>query len=394
MTNALAKIAGVTVLGLLIGSSISHADNQSNLDRIIVALSHAAEEKNIDVTAHETDVVFTALSPLSRLLSSNQKLCKQLGIGETYQGSLGHSVIVTNIRTFVYKFRGDGVLVLAQGLDPQTHLSEQRTLLTSSLVFTSRTFTGNGDTNITYQGDIYPRSRNSPVDFPVFLSTTTLGEWVRSATSASCSVGLSSRGTNCYIVRLPPPVQSPLNCYELLLQLNDLRPVEMRSYLADGKPYSITTLELYKDNRSGFCRRADTRVFCGEQVFKESVWETVEIKANQSPLIDDIDSFFTVGTFVSDRRFAKPIEYTSGIRLPNQAEIAAMLKEPRGVAMYQRATHSEADRMRYAAAHATKRVASNRYKLVIRLVIASAVLTAPIIWVCIILGKRRSQAAT
>ncbi len=367
----------VVAAALLTTGVLCHAGDQGNADRILTALLKSAKLKNINIIAQETNHVFNQFDPAAELLESSSKLSKEV-IARIRPLAAGRSAVLTYARMCVYKFRQDTVLVTASGLNPQTKLIAERTLVTPGQVFVSRTFVGTKGTNTSYQGEIYPRLGKTPIGWPFFLSKATLADWLSNAPGMRCDVSVSSRGANCYVVTLPAPVESPVNHYALLFRVDGIQPLELRSYLANEKLYSISELEFHENARPSFCKRARTQVFSGDQVFKETTWELIAVEDDASPLNDSVNSFFAVGTHVSDRRFAKPIDYTYGTRLPNEAEIKAMLATPRGIAKYERATHSKAELEEFQATRLRMRAALNIRKAAVRVVIVSVGVLAPL----------------
>lgn len=373
---------------------VSRAGGANDVNRILNALSqNRVQLENIKITARETNVVFNEYNPVFRLLDSNSHLSKR-DIEKIKPLLSKSSDIVTTVRTHIYQFRKDLVLTTSPGLDEQTRQIEERTLVTASDVFVSRSFLGrDGNTNVTAMGEIYPRAGDMVVGWPCFLSKSILAQWINNGAGADCSLGLSSQGIDCYVVSLPPFTQSGGMNYKLFVRKDDLNPVELGSYSADGKPYSISQLEFGGNDHPSFCKRATTRIFNGSHVFKETAWNLIAIEKDDTPLIESIDSFFAEGTQISDMRFFKPIAYTKGTRLPNAEEIKGMLESPRGVVHYQLATHSDAELAKLAATASRLGAESKRKTNAIRILIVCVAL-APVLMAILWAFKSRRKTVS
>jgi len=178
---------------------------------------------------------------------------------------------------------------------------------------------------------------------PLFLSKSTLSKWIISADSATIGFGLSTSGDECRVVSFNGPPETPDAEFRLFLRKEDSLPLEVASYGHNGQMRSLTKLTFHDNARtSAFCQRAETSVFSGTNVVKESIWESLSAQSYEGSMIEDKESFFPAGTIVTDRRFSKPLLYVMGLRLPTDEELVAMLKSPRAVADYEAASRTEA----------------------------------------------------
>jgi hypothetical protein len=369
MKNACSRTARAVLMALSMSCELCLGVEHGAVENIITALLKFPAQRNVNITARQTTIVFCSFDPVSRLLNSDSHLNKEL-VDKLRHLTAQDSGVVSNVQTCVYSFRDQTVLVKNAGLDPRTKLLEERILTAHDDVFSCKMFVGSRLTNYSYIGEICPRVGSVPTGVPCYLSKAILAEWLRSAPDAVCAAGTSSAGSNCYVLTVSAPVESPIRKYELFVRINDMCPIELSSCLSDGKVYAITRLEFDGDSASGFCKRASTRVFSGEHVFKESLWERIGVEKDDSALGNGKDSFFTIGTQVLDRRFIKPITYSYGTRMPNEEEVKAMLKDARGVVNYQRATHSKAELEKLRAYRLSLSGASDRRRAVARVAVA------------------------
>jgi len=355
---------------------------------VVAALSVGQVLAGLSITARETTLVFHNNDPLAQLLESKAALDKD-AVKKLAEFPKPQGGVATNEYTRTYQFQDDEVLVTAKGLNVETRQLGEATRVTSKAVFRYRTFLArDGGTNGTCLGEISPRNGNSPVGWPCFLSKRALAEWVAQSPDDRCAREETSQGVGCYALTLPAPTGTPIRYYRLRVRASDLSPVELVSYSQDGQVYSTSELEFDGNVHSSLCKRARTRVFSGGAVFTDSIWEIVGVERIESSAMQDLDSFFPVGTLVSDQRFAKPIVYRQGVRPPNVSEVQAMLASPRGVAIYESATHSEAQLAKLKVNRARHRAESKTRQNVVRIA-ACAVLLVPLVWG--VLAWRRRQ---
>ncbi|HET7624158.1 MAG TPA: hypothetical protein VFM25_02745 [Verrucomicrobiae bacterium] len=367
----------------------SYADQIKSISEILEGLTaNASKLEDVKITARETNIIFNDYSPVSRLLNSRSSFSnEELKKLKTFANS--NTGITTNIKTCIYQFGEDTLLINILGVDKQTGEAGAKTFVTTTNVFMSRTFLGrDGNTNITEIGEIYNKTSN--VGLPHFFNKFILAQWITNSDEVSYTTGKSLHGYDSYIITFTPPTKSPVANYKLFIRLVDMEPVELDSYFSDGKPYSISELEFQNHDHPTICKRAATRIFSGEHVFREIFWEVAKIEKTPPTMAENIDSFFSEGALVSDKRFSKPIIYTQGRRLPNDSEIKEILKSPRGVVKYQLATHSDRGLAIIAATRAKLiSEANNPVRVVIRVVIFIVFLLPPVLFIFIAFKNRR-----
>ena len=217
---------------------------------------------------------------------------------------------------------------------------------------------------------------------PRFLSRPLLGKWLSSVPDLNCMTGRSASGEDCYILEFSGEHPSPIAKYELFIQVSDFKPIALNSYLPSGEPYSITELEFGDNGDSAlFCRRAQTRIFNGTNLCRQSDWRIVNILKTNSVFPEGgMVSLFPEGTRVIDTRYGKPISYKEGARPPNDKEIKAMLQNPRGDVKYQIEARSEKMTKILAAAPSAP-ITDTAKALLPRILIFACLLTPLLAWV-------------
>lgn len=387
------KLPAALLLAALMATTVPVKANAAAADELLArALPDLGALENANVTAREVSVVFEEHNPISQLLKPGSPLSESDRNQLASVAAKVSSAITTNGRSHRYQFGRHETLITSFVTNQQSGQIAERILVTPGAVFTSRTFQGEAGNSNTVFGEVSARQPNAVVGWPCFLSKATLRQWASSALRVAHATGTSSKGENCDVLTLTIATEGPVKTYRLFLRTSDASPVELRSFLPDGKLYSSSELVFAEGKNLGMCQRAMTRIFTGEAVFKQSTWEITGVKEDESVLIASLDSFFPVGTHVSDRRFAKPIDYTYGTRPPNDEEVREMLRSPRGRVRYERDTHSEAQVAGARAMQSLAREKTRGRAALIRLIVGAAILTPLAVW-CVRLraGKIRQR---
>jgi len=250
----------------------------------------------------------------------------------------------TNVCDYVYRFGDSIVSISCRKFDWFGNLiGEENTFLTNEEVWQSNKTPEEsaGGKTLSGRGSIQPRNSKLLSGVPVFLSKSTIKDFILNSPNADLEIGDSSKNPNCYLIKIFTPPKSIVGSYKLVLDSASLVPVEFNSYLPDGKPCSLTELQFLKnDDSSIFCKQARVKLYSDGAVIADSIWTIEKIEKDGLPLKENFESFFPPLTRVSDRRFAKPIAYHMGRRLPTSNEIHLMLTMPagKGVARYEAAT--------------------------------------------------------
>jgi hypothetical protein len=342
------------------------------------------------ITAVETNVIFLPnLAAMSVLQSdATNKLSKE-SLKFLRELASKKNKTETNTSSSVYQFDSKNILIFSQDYNGQSNLVlESKVLVTDGEVqsFYYPRNTPNADKVDSRWAEIRKRFTNSLVGMPIFLSKTTLREFIVNSGTCSYNTGDSSAGKACFIFTLPfapgPfPSGSMIEGYKLFVQRDTLNPVEFNCYLSDGTLLSRTVLEFDQPGQAPYvCRKAYSQDFRDGKLYKQSTWTVKSVEEDPEGIHQDPDVFIPQLTRVCDTRFEKQLSYFKGARLPNSAEINLMLTSPHGVPAYEAKTIVRET----ASARVSKRNNTAR-------IILLSVFLFPLIGVILVVLKKRSS---
>lgn len=321
MNGNVTKACLLSLLQLVqqVASLMAQSQNQ-DLARILNALPQvpAGLLSGYKVSARETNIVFGQLNSATK--SSKQ----------------------TNVCAYVYRFGVGVVSISCQTFDLSGKLIKERnTFLTRDEVwdYNNSHKEGTDGGSRSDWGSIQSRGSTILSGVPAFLSKSELHDFIKKSPSAIVEIGNSSKGRNCYIVKVATPPKSLVETYKLFLDFNTLTPVEFNSYLSNGTPCSLTELQFEEPGGSPFVfKKAQAKLFSEGLLIMDSSWTSENVERDGIPLKESFETFFPPHTRISDRRFTRPLAYHMGRRLPTSNEIQIMLTITNGVAKYEAAS--------------------------------------------------------
>ena len=280
------------------------------------------------ITALETNITFDQNKIALQFLQSGSKTNLSKG-----------SISDTNICCYVYKFGNGVVFVSREQFNTFGKLTQKDTLLiTANEVrgYHNPVKADEASGSNTGWAEIRTREANSLSGVPMFLSKSMLRQAMANSPVQSCELGQSLRGENCYIIRLPPPPDTPIKAYKLFLRSDTLAPVELNSYFANEELYSRSDLQFEVPESAPFLfKRVDSQIFEDGELSGRSVWTIERAEKDNRPLTENIESFIPTNTQVCDHRFSKPVNYHMRAHPPTTEQINLMLTSDTGVASYE-----------------------------------------------------------
>lgn len=347
-TNMRGKLAGTMICLALLwaggGAAVDGVQQGEDIGRVMGSLLKAENDLvGYIITARDSNVTFSQYGTLQAALSSKTNLSPE--VAAEMEALVRHlPAVATNTCVYTYRFGSEAVLTRALEADDRGQpKTDKRILATSQYVLESRIslqVRDDGKPNIP-DGRIWLRKSGVTGGWPMYLSRATLGELIKASPGASSSSGTLPNGEKCYTVDILATSNTPIANRKLVLTADDLRPVELCSYLPDGTLYSRTTLDFSGDAKPPeLCRTASYEQFRDGHVYQRSVWRLESVARLESPPTETVNGFFAPLTAVMDERFSRPLTYMVGSRLPNNLEVEQMLTNRHGVARFEAATLS------------------------------------------------------
>lgn len=321
-----------------------------NLAHIISALSPLdGKLTGYKITAIETNITFNGNNSALEILQSDIRTnFNKSQIESLEELSHNNTGVVTNIDSYVYRFGNSVFLILHEQHNTLGKLTQKdATFVTDDEVREYRNPVGTiaepDEKSHVGTAEIRKCGKNAIFGFPVFLSISTLLDFLNQSSVRSCEIGQSSAGQNCNIVTISGTPHTPVDKYKLYFQSDTLTPIEFNSYLANGSIYSRTDLQFEEPGNSPLvCKKTETQMFTDGKLSGQSVWVVQHIEEDKTPLTDNTESFIPPKTQVWDQRFAKPLNYHMGTHPPTPAQINLMLTDSNGVASYESGVHIQA----------------------------------------------------
>lgn len=318
------------------------------------------------------------ISATETIVTFPQILHQAMGAsGGNKQGGAAPTV-VSNTVAYVYMMGSDQTLITASESGSEGDRPARRSTLISTNTILA--FTSGGRLNgqdLMDRGRVSARKdRTDTPGLPLFLSVSTLGDWLRASSNVTCTLVNSNDNRSFYIFEVPANTNEPVALrYQVDFDATSLKPTELRSYLSKDELYSVSALT-FGDAGDPICHKAITSYFSKQQEWRKKDWQLVNVARQQPNITFSEASFFPSNTLVVDERYPK-VSYTVGSRPPTTAELARMTNNL-GRRDYEIATHGHMA--------AKSQAASKEF----RVTFFAIVIGVPaVILIGVILGKRQ-----
>ena len=353
----------LTLLTVAAYCRADHLDAGEILDKIVGA---KGDLQGYEISATETSVTFP------RILNQ----ATEPSDGNNQRDAA--PAMTSNTLAYVYVVGVDQTLITSRESGSEGDRPVRRSTLISSNTILSLTSGGrlNGQDLMDRGRASARKDRANTPGLPLFLSASTLGNWIRASSNVTCTLVNSNDHQSFYIFEVPAnPNESVALSYQVYFDATSLKPTELRSYLSKGELYSVSALT-FGDDGDLLCRKAITSFFVKQQEWRKKEWRLVNVARQQPNITLSEASFFPSNTYVVDERYPKA-SYTMGSRPPTTAELIHM-------------TNNLVRRNYEVAAHghmaAKPQVATREFRVIF---FALVVGLPAAIWIGVILGKGR-----
>lgn len=360
-----------------------------DLNTILVSLSKNTNTLNgWHVSAKDTSVNSAVKRTLLEHVRTNTALSSEqvkglLGIANKLSDTESNTTLID------YKFGDETSIITFEQFNSSGELTRKRNILLNGnevREFHETYEKTSKGTNFGSYSTIYNKEGAVLAELPLFFSVGTLYNHIIAASNITCEAGKSSNDRDCYVISSSGypmrntwpevPGRPVLGRYSLLLETNNLIPVEFNSFLANGERYCHIDLQFEGSGSfSNVCKRA-----VWESAVERGVWEIESIRIENDNLSVNPDTFIPAGTRVEDRRVTnQTLNFTMGTRPPNSKQVEMMRTNKLSVVRYEAKPYNPNDM--------GPKIASEK-RLAIRITLI-VILAIPVLGLLFKLAKRK-----